>query len=98
VPTKTPNWEKLEITIWVEKMLNRVKNGGIEGNFRRCWLLYSLLECYFKLRHIWYLGPNKAFLWLEKNDPIVYIAFKEALEPSASISELEYLMKAVVLK
>ncbi|MHB1221761.1 MAG: nucleotidyltransferase domain-containing protein [Gammaproteobacteria bacterium] len=97
-PTKTPNWEKLEITIWVEKMLNRVKNDDIEGNFRRCWLLYSLLECYFKLRDLWYLGPNKAFLWLKKNDSIVYIRFKEALEPGASIDTIEHLMNAVLIK
>jgi predicted nucleotidyltransferase len=97
-PTKTPDWERLEIVIWVEKMLNRVRNEDIEGNFRRCWLLYSLLECYFKLRDIWYLGPNKAFLWLEKNDLIGYAAFKEALEPCASVDKIENLIKVVVVK
>lgn len=65
-PSRTPDWEKKEIPVWLEKMLNRAKIDDIEGNFRRHWLLHDLLECYFKMRDEWYLGPKESFQWLKK--------------------------------
>jgi len=71
-PAKTPAWEKHEINTWVMKMLARAKQEDIEGNFRRHWLLHDLLECYFKLRDSWYLGPKESFQWLKTNDLRLY--------------------------
>lgn len=36
--------------VWAQKMLDRAKLGDPEGNFRRAWLLSTLLEDYFALR------------------------------------------------
>lgn len=97
-PPQTPEWERKEISTWVHKMLDRAKQGDIEGNFRRHWLLYDLLECYFKLRDIWYLGPKESFQWLKNNDPRVYAAFDMALSPSGSLKDAESLIQIVVQK
>ena len=46
---------------WIE--LSKAQ-GDLEGNFRRVWLLYALLEDYFALRGMWYEGPKAALKWL----------------------------------
>jgi hypothetical protein len=96
-PSPTPDWEKHEINTWVVKMLDRAKLNDIESNFRRHWLLHDLLECYFKLRDAWYLGPKESFEWLKCNDTLTYSAFDEALKPGADINTLEYLISHVRL-
>lgn len=95
-PPQTPAWEKHEIISWFGKMLTRAKENDIEGNFRRHWLLHDLLECYFKLRDFWYLGPKESFGWLKINDPLVYLAFEIALKSDASLSDIEKLVGAVL--
>lgn len=95
-PKKTPDWERNEIKIWVEKMLNRSIVNDIEGNFRLHWLLYDLLECYFKLRDLWYLGPKESFKWLKENDLTTYEAFDKALKLSTRIQDVNDLVKRIV--
>lgn len=65
------------------------------GNFRRHWLLHDLLECYFKLRDSWYLGPKESFNWLKNNDTQTYAAFNDALKPNADLNQIEQLIKLV---
>ena len=95
-PSKTPDWEKHEIVAWLQKMFVRVKEGDIEGNFRRHWLLRDLLECYFKLRDDWYLGPKESFGWLKEQDQKTYLAFNDALKPNASLKDIDNLIKSVI--
>ncbi len=94
-PTKTPVWEKHEINTWVMKMLARARQEDIEGNFRRHWLLHDLLECYFKLRDIWYLGPKESFQWLKSNDTQTYTAFNDALKLNADFYLIQKLINLV---
>lgn len=96
-PPITPTWEKHEINTWAKKMLDRAKQNDIEGNFRRHWLLYDLLECYFKLRDKWYLGPKESFQWLKENDRSTYMAFDKALKPEADFNAIEKLIHFVRL-
>jgi len=58
----------------------RTKTEDIEGNFCRHWLLHDLLECYFKIRDQWYLGPKESFKWLKKNDEKTYQIFDAAVK------------------
>ena len=95
-PPKTPGWERIEIPVWLEKMLQRTKAEDIEGNYRRHWLLYDLLECYFKIRDQWYLGPKESFNWLKNNDEKTYLAFDAALKSDASLTMIENLIHAVI--
>ena len=92
---KTPDWEKNEISVWARKMLNRAKKDDIEGSFRRHWLLHDLLECYFKMRDIWFLGSKESFDWLKNNDAATYFAFKVALKFNSNNSEIEELIERV---
>ena len=91
----TAAWEKVEISTWTKKMLQRAKENDIEGNFRRHWLLHDLLECYFKMRDSWYLGPKESFQWLKTNDPETYSAFEVALQPNASLNDIENLIEKI---
>jgi predicted nucleotidyltransferase len=94
-PSPTPAWEKHEINAWALKMLDRAALEDIEGNFRRHWLLYHLLECYFKLRDSWYLGPKESFRWLRDNDLGTYTAFDVALKPNAGLDAISRLIELV---
>jgi predicted nucleotidyltransferase len=94
-PPVTPLWEKHEINTWVIKMLERAKRDDIEGNFRRHWLLHDLLECYFKLRDSWYLGPKESFRWLKINDSVTYSLFDAALKPMANLDTIEKLIAQI---
>lgn len=94
-PTPTPIWEKHEINNWIMKMFQRAKQNDTEGNFRRHWLLHDLLECYFKLRNLWYLGPKESFRWLKINDEKTYIAFDIALKKDSSLESIESLISFV---
>lgn len=94
-PKKIPDWEKQVIVTWSQKMLARAKVGDIEGNYRRHWLLFDLLQAYFHLRDQWYLGPKESFLWLNKSDQTTFSFFEKALEPTASLENLEKLIHRV---
>jgi hypothetical protein len=59
------------------------------------WLLHDLLECYFKLRDHWYLGPKESFQWLKANDINTFFAFEKALKPGTSLQSISDLVKQV---
>lgn len=81
--------------VWAKKMLDRAKQGDPEDNFRRIWLLNTLLEDYFALRGMWYEGPKAALKWLRQNEPKVNVLFERALKPGAKISQIEKLAAIV---
>lgn len=81
--------------VWALKMVPRIQRGDLEGNYRRVWLLTALLEDYFLLRGLWYLGPKKSLLWLEEHDPPMHRAFAVALAPGSAIEAIRSLAQAV---
>lgn len=80
---------------WALKMLDRAARGGIEGNYRRVWLLTALLENYFVLRGRRYPGPKEAFEALAATDPKAHALFARALEPGAEHAALVALVNSV---
>jgi len=80
---------------WAEKMLVRSAKQDIEGHYRKVWLLTALLEDYFAFRTLWYLGPKKAFHWLEHHDPESYQRLDAALANTATASDLAALVARV---
>jgi hypothetical protein len=82
--------------VWAEKMLERAIRGDAEGDYRRVWLLTALLEDYFALRGLWYLGPKTSFTWLRQNDPEALAALTSAWRPAASVDVIRAAVKAVV--
>jgi len=74
--------------LWLEKMLARAEKGDTEGDYRRHWLLMTLLEDYFAFREEWYLGPKRSLTCLERERPAHFALFRKALKPSASLEEI----------
>ncbi len=95
-PAPLPEDERESRRVWVGKMLDRAREGHIEANYHRAWLLTSLLEDYFQLRDQWYLGPKKSFLWLKEHDLATYTAFDLALQPTATFEQIAVLIARVI--
>jgi hypothetical protein len=74
---------------WSEKTLRRAGKGDAEGDYRRHWLLFSLLEDYFAARGLWYLGPKRALRTLGDIDGHHCEVFKRALSPSATLPAIQ---------
>jgi predicted nucleotidyltransferase len=95
-PDPLPEHEAQMIRIWVEKMLARMAVGDAEGNYRRLWLQFDLLNMYFQLRNQWYLGPKASFQWLAQNNPAVFALFEQAIRPGSTDEDIQRLARAVV--
>lgn len=80
---------------WASKMLDRAARGHIEGNYRRVWLLTTLLENYFVFRGRRYPGPKEAFEALAASDPEAHALFDAALQPGAAHGTLSALVTYV---
>jgi predicted nucleotidyltransferase len=92
-PTKLVETNVHALRLWARKSLERIKLGGIEGNFRRAEILPALLEHYFTTRGRWYEGPKTSFCILKEEQPKIYELFERAFEPNAPISTIENLIE-----
>ncbi|MBU2714499.1 nucleotidyltransferase family protein, partial [Zooshikella harenae] len=79
---------------WSKNMLIRASGDTIEAKYRKTWLPCELLEIYFELRNMWYLGSKQSFLWLQENDYSIYCMFEKAFSDPSDISVLEKLVSA----
>jgi len=95
-PRALPADEARAKRVWAQKMLDRAKVDDLEGNYRRHWLVMSMLEDYFVLRGRWYQGPKSAFQWLRQHDQEAANAFAMAMRAHAMIADLEALVQVVV--
>lgn len=95
-PPPLPDSEVQARKVWAGKMLERATRGDMEGDYRRVWLLTALLEDYFCLRGLWYLGPKTSFRWLNQNDPGALEAIAEALKPGATADSIRVAVQAVI--
>ena len=95
-PEKLPPDELEARGVWAKKMLERAQRGDLEGDYRRVWLLTALLEDYFHLRGLWFLGPKTALAWLREHDPATCAGFETALKPGARLESLTALVALVV--
>ncbi|MBP1943572.1 nucleotidyltransferase domain-containing protein [Cytobacillus luteolus] len=92
-PKKLSEEEKDFLKSWLKKMYLRSSKNDIEGNYRFYWMLKDSLEIYFELKGLWFLGPKKAFSWLQENDTLGYNLFKNALEKEENTKEVEQLLE-----
>jgi predicted nucleotidyltransferase len=88
-PEQVPVSELQVRKIWAEKMLERATKGDVEGNYRRHWLLFTLLEDYFAARGNWYLGPKQSFRTLSESANLHFSIFEAALKPDASLAAMK---------
>jgi len=91
-PKRLPQDEITALRTWANKAMDRIKAGGIEGDFRRAELLPALLEHAFTTQGLWYRGPKESLKWIKINRPLLYSKFETALKPGAEISDLEALV------
>jgi predicted nucleotidyltransferase len=94
---KNPNQSDIKHTIeWIHKMLLRAANNDLDGDYRRVWLQFQLLEIYFQLRGKWFLGHKKSFEYLLENDRQVYDLFVQVYADSTNVDQLHKLANGVV--
>ena len=88
-PEEVPASELHVRKVWAEKMLDRAAKGDVEGNYRRHWLLFTLLEDYFAARGEWYLGPKQSFRTLSESASEHFSLFEAAMKPGASLAAVK---------
>lgn len=82
-------------TIWYKKMLSRAETNDLEGKYRQIWAIHTLLEDYFFFRNLRYLGPKKAFQYLELHDKTTLILFEKVLDDPTHVDKLRTLVMAI---
>ncbi|WP_253805341.1 hypothetical protein [Vibrio mediterranei] len=88
--------DRLHIQEWVVKMLERARDGDLDGNYRRTWLQHDLLKMYFDIRGKWYLGSKKSFQYIKQNDSAIYSLFEQVYKNPLDIDLLDKLASKVV--
>ena len=81
---------------WSRNMLIRAEGKSTEAKYRRTWLPCELLEIYFNLRNLWYLGSKQSIAWLEENDSAAYRLFDKAFTDPTDLKVLRNLVSAVI--
>lgn len=82
---------------WVMKMFERAHYNDLDGNYRRTWLQHDLLEIYFDIRGLWFLGSKKSFNYLKQCDPFVLNLFEQTFREPLNLDVLTSLARKVVL-
>jgi predicted nucleotidyltransferase len=81
---------------WSKNMLVRASGDTIEAKYRKTSLPCALLEIYFELRNMWYLGSKQSFVWLQENDHSTFDLFEKSFSDPLDISILEKLVSATI--
>ena len=81
---------------WVMHMLQRAAGDSIESRFRRTWLACELLEVYFQLRCMWFLGSKRSFNWLELHDPDSFELFRRCYYSVDDLDIVRQLVERVI--
>lgn len=76
-PQKLSSIDREHVMQWIYKMLKRIESADLQANYRKVWLQFELLESYFKLRDIWFLGDKRSFIWLKQYDIKAYKLFSD---------------------
>lgn len=95
---KAPLISKNEIQtrkVWYKKMASRAAVGDLEGKYRHIWAIFAILEDYFTFRGMHYLGPKKAFHYLEQHDPQILALFHDTLNNTEDIDRLNRLIASI---
>lgn len=84
--------------IWYKKTLSRAEANDLEGKYRQIWMIHSLLEDYFFFRDLRFLGPKKAFQYLELHDKTTLGLFAKVLNDPINTEKLKTLIMAITEK
>lgn len=81
---------------WVNKMLGHASVDSLEGHYRRTWLQMELLELYFQIRGLWFLGHKKSFMYFRDHDPKAMELFSHIYKNPTDRKALAALAKYVI--
>jgi len=79
----------------IKMNLSKIENTTV-GYYYHNMVLSDLLDYYFTLRNIYYIGSRESFRWLKKNDLMTYNLFEKALRPGASLESIKELADRVI--
>jgi len=85
-----------------QKVVDEIKvkllkiDNTLAGHYCQHVLLSSLLEHYFTLHNLYYIGSRESFAWLKENDLPSYYAFEKALRPEADLESIKELVSRVI--
>ena len=68
----------------------------MDGHYRRTWLQHDLLEIYFEIRDLWFLGSKKSFSYLRQHDQSMLSLFDKMYKDPLNIDLLTVVAKRVV--
>jgi hypothetical protein len=94
-PEKLSPLDSDHLIQWLYKMLQRVQVNDPCGNYRKAWLQFELLEAYFRLRGLWFLGDKKSFAYLKQNDEKAFQLFTAAYNDLQDNNQLKQLVSYV---
>ncbi len=95
-PKPLPPDEKVARIFWYEKMIARAKRNDVEGNYRKIWSLFSILEDLFLLQDERYPGPKRALKRIAVEYPELFALFNSALAEPQDLKKQELLIQAVL--
>ncbi|MDO6762932.1 nucleotidyltransferase domain-containing protein [Agarivorans sp. 1_MG-2023] len=90
-PIPLTNKQKRNIIELRIKNLKRISNNDVEGNHRRAYLQYTLLETYFILRDKWFFGAKSSLSWLQENDQVAFALFEKVYQAPQDYDALKKL-------
>jgi predicted nucleotidyltransferase len=97
-PFKPQPQYEIDITkVWAQKELDRCRMTDIQGLFRRAELHNALINHYFFMRQIRFLGPKEAFAWLEENDLKTFKLIQRTLKYPRNLACLKAAASAVYM-
>lgn len=80
----------------IKMHLSKVENTTV-GYYYQNLVLSNLLEHYFTLRNIFYIGSRESFRWIKKNDLTTYELFEQAVKPGANLASTKALVERVIV-
>lgn len=100
-PKPTDAAERAHRLAWATRTVARLRAHPPESGemrFRKATLVVELLEWWFTLRGMWFLGPRAGLEWLAANRPPAHADLSCALDPSCTPNELARAIDAVFLQ
>lgn len=79
IAVKPTDYEKTQLRLWLNKMLQRAREDDIIGQYRYNTLLNDFPELYCRFKGLYYDGPIKTIRIMQENDPSLFDIYSQLL-------------------
>ena len=79
IVVKPTDYEKTQLRLWLNKMLQRAREDDIIGQYRYNTLLNDFPELYCRFKGLYYDGPIKTIRIMQENDPSLFDIYSQLL-------------------